>query len=384
MGPLQGRKVIEIAGIGPGPFCAMMLADMGADVVRVDRMESVDLGIHDDPKFNLLNRGKRSVAIDLKNPAGVTVALKLIRQADALVEGFRPGVMERLGLGPDICLAANPKLVYGRVTGWGQTGPMSRTAGHDINYIALAGVLASIGRRGEAPLPPLNLIGDFGGGGAYLAFGIVCALLEASHSGHGQIVDAAMIDGASSLMTYIFGLRATGHWNAERGSNEIDTGAPFYEVYETSDGLHVALGSIENRFFRQFLDLAGADPALADRQWDRSFWPELKLVLARLFKTRTREEWCRLLERSDACFSPVLSLAEAPFHPQTQARETFIEVDGVLQPGPAPRFSRTVPTVRWPPPVPGEHTSAVLDNWGFTTEEVSALSTCGAVRPAAP
>lgn len=378
-GPLKGYRVLEVAGIGPAPFCAMMLADMGADVVRIDRIGQVNLGVHNKPSLNLLNRGKRSVAIDLKTEAGSSAAMRLISKADALVEGFRPGVMERLGLGPDLCFQSNPKLVYGRVTGWGQQGPKAQAAGHDINYIALSGVLASIGRRGEKPVPPLNLIGDFGGGGAFLAFGIVCAMLEASRSGQGQVVDAAMVDGAASLMTYIFGLQAAGQWQAERGCNSLDSGAPFYDVYETRDGQYVALGSIETRFFREFLAFAGLDPALADRQWEREFWPELRALLEASFRTRTREEWCRLLEDTDACVSPVLSLSEAPDHPQNAERETFLELAGVRQPAPAPRFSRTAARLGRPPPLPGQHSGDVLQEAGFSEEERFALIDSGVV-----
>lgn len=373
MGPLSGYRIVELAGIGPAPFCGMMLADMGAEIVRIDRVEPIDLGVHDEPALNLLNRNKRSVAIDLKNPAGADTALRLIASADAVIEGFRPGVMERLGLGPEVCLRKNPRLVFGRITGWGQNGPQSQRAGHDINYIALTGVLASIGRKGDLPVPPLNLIGDFGGGGMYLAFGVACALLEAARSGRGQVVDAAMSDGAASLMTYVFGLRAIGRWVDERGSNAVDTGAPFYEVYETADGKHVAIGAIEKRFFATFLRLIGMDPALVDQQWKVAGWPKFKKAIADRFRTRSRDEWCGLLEGADACFAPVLCLAEVADHPQNRARRTFVEHAGVVQPAPAPRFSRTPPYIRRAPPLPGQDTTEVLSDWGFNREEVANL-----------
>jgi alpha-methylacyl-CoA racemase len=378
-GPLAGVRVIEVAGIGPGPFCAMMLSDMGADVLRVDRTGAADLGLSIDPKFNVLNRGRRSVALDLKTPAAVTAMKRLIADADALIEGFRPGVMERLGLGPDDCLAVNPRLVYGRMTGWGQDGPMAAAAGHDINYIALSGVLHSIGRKGEAPVPPLNLVGDFGGGGMYLAFGVVCALLEAKRSGRGQVVDAAMVDGAASLAAAVFGLRAVGMWNDERGDNILDSGAPWYDVYETQDGEHVAIGSIEKRFYGELLRLTGLEDEPLPPQHDKKRWGELRAKLTEVFKQKTRAEWCRIMEGSDVCFAPVLSLTEAPAHAHNRARGTFVEVAGVVQPGPAPRFSRTPGAIARPPARAGEHTEEALRDWGFSPDDLSALRAQGAL-----
>jgi alpha-methylacyl-CoA racemase len=378
-GPLAGVRVIEVAGIGPGPFCAMMLADMGADVLRVDRTGPADLGLPVAPRFSVLNRGRRSVALDLKNPGAVAAVKRLVAGADALVEGFRPGVMERLGLGPDVCLAVNPRLVYGRMTGWGQDGPLAAAAGHDINYIALTGVLHSIGRKGGAPVPPLNLVGDFGGGGMYLAFGVVCAFLEAQRSGHGQVVDAAMVDGAASLAAAVFGLRAMGLWNDERGDNILDSGAPWYDVYETQDGEYVAIGSIEGRFYGDLLRLTGLEGEALPPQRDKARWGELRARLTEVFKQKTREEWCRILEGSDVCFAPVLSLTEAPAHPHNRARGTFVEVEGVIQPGPAPRFSRTPAAIQRPPARPGEHTEEALRDWGFTVDDLAALRAQGAL-----
>lgn len=378
MGPLAGIKVIELAAIGPGPFCCMLLADMGADVIRVDRTEPIDLGSPGDPKLNLLNRGRRSVAIDLKSPQGVAVVRRMIEQADVLVEGFRPGVTERLGLGPQECLAANPRLVYGRMTGWGQQGPLAQAVGHDINYIALAGALAAIGTR-EQPAVPLNLIGDFGGGAMFLALGIVAALLECRSSGKGQVVDAAMIDGVSTLMTALYSTMARGDWRDARGENLLDGGAPFYGVYETSDGRHVAVGAIEGRFFRELLVKAGIDPASVGPQHDRAGWPALRQRLAEIFRTRTRDEWCRLMEGSDACFAPVLSPIEAREHPHLRARDTVVEVNGIAQPAPAPRFGRTPSEIRSGPVLPGEHTADVLAGFGFDTAQIDALRAAGAI-----
>lgn len=370
---------MEIAGIGPGPFCAMMLADMGADVVRVDRAQGVS-GLPGNNSFDLINRGRRSVGVDLKNPDGVEVVLRLVDQADALIEGFRPGVAERLGVGPDVCLERNPRLVYGRMTGWGQDGPMAQAAGHDINYISLAGALEPIGRAGERPMPPLNLIGDFGGGGMLLAYGIVCGLLEAKQSGHGQVVDAAMVDGAAVLMTFIHGLRAMGFWEDGRGTNLLDTGAWFYEVYETADGKFVSVGSLEPQFYAELLRLSGLDQDDLPAQMDRSTWPAMKERIAEVFKTKTRDEWCSLMEGTDVCFAPVLSMEEAPDHPHNRARGTFIEVGGVTQPGPAPRFSRTAAEIKGPPPIPGQHTDEVLGEWGFSPDEILKLRDTEAVK----
>ena len=371
MGPLEGIKVIEVGGIGPGPFCAMLLADMGAEVVRVDRKGHVDLV---PPKFNLLHRGRRALTVDLKNPEGVAMLLRLIEQADALTEGFRPGVMESLGLGPDVCLARNPKLVYGRMTGWGQEGPMSRAAGHDLNYIALTGALHAIGPADRTPPPPLNLVGDFGGGGMYLAFGLVCALLEAGRSGQGQVVDAAMVDGAASLMTMFFSLRAGGLWSDRRSSNLLDGGAHFYDTYETKDGRYVSIGSIEPQFYALLLEKTGLtdDPDFAN-QLDFSKWSVCKEKIKDVFKTKTRDEWCEIMEGTDVCFAPVLTMEEATRHPHNQARGAFVEVDGLLQPGPAPRFSRTKPEIQKPPSAPGQDTEEVLADWGFAAEEIASL-----------
>jgi alpha-methylacyl-CoA racemase len=382
-GPLQGYKVIELAGIGPGPFAGMMLSDMGAEVIRVDRAQSVrdDAGA---PVTDVLGRGRRSIGVDLKHPQGRETVLRLVEGADALIEGFRPGVTERLGVGPEDCLARNPRLIYGRMTGWGQDGPYASTAGHDINYIALSGTLSMIGRAGESPVPPLNLIGDFGGGGMLLAFGVVCALLETSRSGRGQVIDAAMVDGAALLAAMIYGLRAAGMWG-ERGTNLLDTGAWYYEVYETADGGHISFGSIEPQFVAELLRITGLADDVDGRgplpsQNDQSSWPAMKERVAALVKTRTRQEWCELLEGSDACFAPVLGAEEAPSHPHNKQRGTFVDVAGVLQPAPAPRFSRTVAEIAGPPTAPGTETDRVLADWGFEGSEISELREVGAVR----
>jgi alpha-methylacyl-CoA racemase len=379
MGVLSGYKVVEFAGIGPAPMCAMLLSDMGAEVLRIDRAEEANLGIPTDAKFNVLGRGRRSVALDLKRKEGVEVALKLIAKADALIEGFRPGVMERLGLGPDVCMARNPKLVYGRMTGWGQDGPMALAAGHDINYIALTGALHSIGRRGEAPVPPLNLVGDFGGGGVYLALGVVAALLEAQKSGKGQTIDVAMVDGASSLMAAIYGLRAAGRWTDKRGDNILDTGSHYYNVYETSDGKYVSIGSIEPKFYAELLQLSGLQHEELPKQNDKSAWPKMNERLTAIFRSKTRDEWCKIMEGSDVCFAPVLDMGEAPKHPHNKQRGTFVEVDGVVQPGPAPRFSRTPSAIQGPPAVAGQHTVAALKDWGFSASELDQLQKAGAI-----
>ncbi len=366
MGPLEGIRVVEFAGIGPGPFCCMLLADMGADVIRIDRTEPADLGTPVEPKFNLLTRGRRSIALDLKKPADVKIAKELVAKADALVEGFRPGVMERLGLGPDECLKANPKLVYGRMTGWGQEGPLAQAAGHDINYISLIGALHAIGPRDGAPVPPLNLVGDFGGGALYMAFGLVCGLLEAKKSGHGQVVDAAMVDGAASLITSVFGGTASGAWVNKRASNAVDGGAHFYGAYETKDGKYISIASIEARFYNELLERLNIRDLFKTKQRDRTGWDAAKQQLVALFKTKTRDEWCKILEGTDVCFAPVLDIKEALEHPHNKARNTFIEVEGIPQPAPAPRFSRTKPVVQRPPPRAGEHTDEVLRDWGVT------------------
>lgn len=379
-GPLQGIRVIEIAGIGPGPFAAMMLADMGADVIRVDRAGQVRDEIPEGPSLDLLARGRRSVGVDLKHPEGVETVLRLVEQADVLQEGFRPGVMERLGLGPDVCLARNPRLVYGRMTGWGQEGPLAHAAGHDINYIAQAGTLGMIGRKGEPPLPPLNLVGDFGGGGMYLAFGVVCALLERERSGRGQVVDAAMVDGSASLATMFYMFQNMGVWSPERGTNMLDTGAHFYEVYETSDGEWVSVGSIEPQFYAELLEKTGLAGEDLPKQMDRSQWEPMKERLRAVFKTKTRAEWCEIMEGSDVCFAPVLSPREAIEHPANRARDVFVEVEGTMQPGPAPRFSRTRPEIASGPPHVGQHTDAALADWGFSDEERAKLRAAGAIK----
>ncbi len=383
MGVLSGYRVIELAGIGPGPMCAMLLSDMGADVLRIDRAADAGLGIAMKTKYSLLNRGRRSVAFDLKRPEATEAVLRLVEKADALIEGFRPGVTERLGLGPDHCLARNPRLIYGRMTGWGQEGPLAHAAGHDINYIALSGALHSIGRKGEAPVPPLNLVGDFGGGALYLALGIVAGLLEAHKSGKGQVVDAAMVDGAASLMTATYGMHGGGVWNNERGNNILDTGAHYYEVYETRDGKHVAIGSIEAKFYEELLRLSGLKGKDLPPQNERKSWPAMKKRLKTLFRTKTRNQWCKIMEGSDVCFAPVLSMDEAPRHPHNQHRGTFVEQGGVTQPAPAPRFSRTPSAIQRPPARPGEHTEEALRDWGFTDSELERLGKCGAIAKSA-
>jgi alpha-methylacyl-CoA racemase len=372
-GPLAGVKVIELAGIGPGPFCGMMLSDMGAEVLRIDRAGSVMASIPDGPRADLLGRGRRSVGVDLKRPEGVETVLRLVERADVLYEGFRPGVTERLGLGPDVCLARNPRLIYGRMTGWGQDGPLAQAAGHDINYIALTGALHSIGRKGEKPVPPLNLVGDFGGGGLILAFGIACALVERDRSGQGQVVDAAMVDGAAALMAIIYGAQQSGWWKDERGVNMLDSGAHFYDTYETLDGKYVSVGSIEPQFYALLVKLAGLEADDLPAQNDRSQWPEMTQRLEAIFKTRTRDEWCEIMEGSDVCFAPVLTLSEAPTHPHAVARDAFKRVSGVTQPGPAPRFSRTTAELDRPPAYPGEHTDEALADWGFSAEDIRGL-----------
>jgi alpha-methylacyl-CoA racemase len=381
-GPLAGVRVIELAGIGPGPFAAMLLADMGADVIRIDRSGSVRGGSPDNPPVDVMNRGRRSIGVDLKHADGKATVLRLVEQADALIEGFRPGVTERLGLGPDDCWAVNPKLVYGRMTGWGQEGPYAKAAGHDINYIALSGALGAIGRAGERPVPPLNLVGDFGGGAMFLAFGVTCALLEAQRSGKGQVVDTAMVDGAAMLTAMFWGMKAMGFYNDARGTNLLDTGAYFYDVYETSDGRHVSIGSIEPQFYAELCSITGfeADVADAPHQMDQSAWPDRKEAMAKLFATKTRDEWCELLEHTDACFAPVLSFDEAAAHPHNVERSTFTEVAGVVQPAPAPRFSRTASAIQRPPAHPGQHTDEVLAEWlGAGEADIATLRGSGAV-----
>ncbi|MDD3445670.1 MAG: CaiB/BaiF CoA-transferase family protein [Zavarzinia sp.] len=374
-GPLKGMKVVEIAGLGPGPFCAMMLADMGADVVRVER--SAKFGVV-NPKFDFLNRGKRSVVLDLKKPEGIEAVLKMVEAADIILEGFRPGVMERLGLGPDVCLARNPKIAYGRMTGFGQTGPMAKAAGHDINYIAMSGALHMIGHAGGKPVPPVNLVGDFGGGAMFLAFGLLAAVIEARASGKGQVVDATMIDGAALLSTMMYGMMAQGLWRDERGVNLLDTGAHFYDTFETADGKYISLGSIEPQFYAELLRIAELDAETFGNQMDIARWPEMKDSLAAVIKAKTRDEWCALMEGTDVCFAPVLSMTEAAEHPHNVARGTFFAQDGHVQPAPAPRFSRTMPATPAAPPMPGADTDKALADWGFTADDIARLKEAGA------
>ncbi|PYM16660.1 MAG: carnitine dehydratase [Candidatus Rokuibacteriota bacterium] len=373
MGPLAGLRIIELAGIGPGPMTAMMLGDMGADVVRVDRTRSGAMEFLSDRRYAVHNRSRRSVAVDLQKPEGAAVVLRLVAKADGLIEPFRPGVAERLGIGPEPCLRANPKLVYGRMTGWGQDGPLARAAGHDINYIALTGALHAIGRAGERPVPPLNLVGDFGGGGMLLAFGMVCGLLEAQRSGKGQVVDAAMVDGAALLFAGLFGLHAAGYWKDERGVNLLDTGAHFYDVYETADGKFVSVGAIEPQFYALLLEKTGLASADLPPQMQRESWPAMKERLAAIFKTKTRDEWSAIMEGSDICFAPVLSIAEAPEHPHARARDAYVDVEGVRQPAPAPRFSRTTPEVKRAAAARGAHTDEVLAEYGFDAADIQKL-----------
>jgi alpha-methylacyl-CoA racemase len=379
MGPLQGLRVVELASIGPGPMCAMLLADLGADVVRVDRLEPSGLGLDLDHRFDVHGRNRRSVAIDLKAAAGREAVLRLVERADVLIEGFRPGVAERLGLGPAECQARNPRLVYGRMTGFGQSGPLAQAAGHDLNYIALTGALHAIGPAGGAPVPPLNLVGDYGGGALYLAFGLLAAIYERQTSGRGQVVDAAMVDGAASLMSVFNGLRAAGGWSEQRGSNLLDGGAPFYGVYETADGRHVALGPLEPKFFAEFARRVGLPEHFVHGQHDRSLWPEMRAAIAGIVRARTRDEWCAQLEGTDACFAPVLSLDEAPAHPHAQARASYVSVDGITQPTPSPRFDRSVPETPRPAPQTGAHTAEVLAEAGFDAVQLDALRAAGVI-----
>lgn len=373
MGVLSGVRVIEMVGIGPGPFCGMLLADMGADVIRVDRVDQVDRGIDFPPKFDLLNRNKRSVAIDLKSSQGLETVLELVKKADILIEGFRPGAMEKMGLGPDVCLGLNPKLAYGRMTGWGQEGALSKAAGHDLNFIALTGALDSIGKAGDSPTIPLNLIGDFGGGALYLAMGLLAAVIAARSSGEGQVVDAAIVDGVSSLMTMQYALQQMGQWPGKRGTNLIDGGAPFYNVYETSDGLYVSIAPVEGRFYGELLSRLGLAEEELPRQNDPHGWAKLDARFTELFKTRTRGQWCQLLEGTDACFAPVLTTNEYISHPHSADRQAFIDINGVTNPAPAPRFSLNPSKLSRVPPKAGENSVEVLKEWGVSDEQVATL-----------
>jgi alpha-methylacyl-CoA racemase len=373
-GPLVGVKIVEFAGIGPGPFCGMLLADLGADVVRIDRAESVGRSFPD-----LANRGKRSIAVDLKKPEGVEAALSLIEKADGLIEGFRPGVMERLGVGPEVALKRNPKLVFGRMTGWGQTGPWASMAGHDIDYIALTGALHTMGRKGEPPAPPLNLVGDFGGGALYLAFGLLAGIIEAKSSGKGQVIDCAMIDGAASLMTMFYGMKAAGIWTANRDDNMLDGGAHFYDTYECADGEYLAIGAIEPQFHAIFVKGLGLPADAFPAQMSREHWPEYTRRVAEVVKTKSRDDWMKVFDGTDACIAPVLSMEEAPKHPHNAERKTFVEAFGVTQPGPAPRFSRTAGAVNGVPALAGKHSKDVLEGWGIEAERVAAFLSTGAV-----
>lgn len=379
-GPLAGMRVLEVGSIGPGPFCAMVLADLGAEVLRLDRRSGGGLvGPSADYATELLNRGRRSVALDLKHPDGAATLLRLIERADALVEGFRPGVMERLGVGPSECLERNPRLVYGRMTGYGQDGPMAQAVGHDLNYIALSGVLGMIGRSGQPPTPPLSLVGDFGGGGLVLALGILAALLERERSGTGQVVDAAMVEGSALLATAFFGYAQTGAWSPRRGANVVDSGAPFYDAYETADGRWLAVAAMEPRFYANLLQLLGiAGDELPD-QHDQESWPQMKERFAAAIRSRTRDEWCADAEGVEACVAPVLSVEELAEHPHLRQRGAFVERDGLLQPAPAPRFSRTPAALSRRPPLPGEHTEQALADWGLDDEQIATLAAAGAI-----
>ncbi|MBY8821417.1 CaiB/BaiF CoA transferase family protein [Sphingomonas colocasiae] len=378
-GPLGGLKVVEFAGIGPGPFCGMLLSDLGADVIRIDRKVPGNdgVGVSGSPHA-VTERGRRSIALDLKRPEAIETCLTLMERADATFEGFRPGVMERLGLGPNVALARNPKLVYGRMTGWGQTGPYAPLAGHDINYISISGALDAIGLQ-DKPVPPLNLVGDFGGGALYLAFGLLAGVLHARETGIGQVIDCAMSDGAASLMAMFYGFRARGMWNGGREGNLLDGGAHFYGTYQCADGKWISLGPIEPQFYAAFRKLAGIDDPAFDAQADRSAWPALRETLAKRIAERSQAEWCAVFEGSDACFAPVLDMADAPANPHNAARGTFVELGGVVQPAPAPRFSVTPGAIQSPPPAPGQHNDAALGDWGLSSDEIAALRKTGAL-----
>ena len=372
MGPLHGLKVIELAGIGPGPMAAMLLADMGATVLRIDRKEPVGLGVPRPQKFDLLLRNRRSVPVDLKDPKAIEFVLDLVSRSDVLIEGFRPGVTERLGLGPEVCLAKNPRLIYGRITGWGQEGPMAQVVGHDINFLALTGALDAIGRVGQAPVPPINLVADFGGGTLYLVMGMLAALYEAKSSGKGQVIDAAMVDGVASLMTQPHGSFAAGIMSTERGTNVTDSGAPFYDAYECSDGKWVTLGAVESNFYAQALKILGLEELLAD-QWKKEQWPQAKQHIAARIRTQSRDHWCAVYEGTESCFAPVLNLKEAPEHPHLKARGTYVEIEGVTQPAPAPRFSRSVPdTPQAFRPWKTEEATEILSPW-LSPSEIKAF-----------
>jgi alpha-methylacyl-CoA racemase len=377
---LAGIKIIELAAIGPVPLCAMLLADLGADVVRIDRTEASGLGIPIDSRFEVNHRNRRSIAVDLKRPEGRDAVLCLVDGSDVLLEGFRPGVTERLGLGPDVCMARNARLIYGRMTGFGQDGVLANAAGHDLNYIALTGVLHAIGPRNGKPLPPLNLVGDYGGGALYLALGVLSAIIERSRSGSGQVVDAAMVEGAASLASIFYGLTAAGSWSSQRGDNVLDGGAPYYNVYETADGGYVSVAAIEGKFFAELAKRIGLEASYIERQNDRGVWPQMQRRLTEIFRSKTRSEWCEVLEGSDACFAPVLSISEAPLHPHNVSRGVFIEVDGFPQPAPAPRFSRSKPDAPKPVPHVGEHTDEILSEAGFAREVIEQLRRTGVVR----
>ena len=376
-GPLQGIRIIELAGIGPGPFCGMMLSDMGAEVIRVDRIGG---NPGETEGHDTLFRNRRSITVNLKSPAGAETVLKLCESADAIFEGFRPGVAERLGVGPEACLTRNPKIVYGRMTGWGQTGPLAKTAGHDINYIALSGALHAIGRRGEGPVPPLNLVGDFGGGGMMLAFGLVCGILEASRSGKGQVIDSSMVEGAAALMAMFYCLKNKGQFSDTRGTHMLDTGAHFYDTYATADGRYISIGSIEPQFYALLKQKLELDDAVFGDQMNPSQWPAQKEKLASIFRSRTRDQWCELLEGSDVCFAPVLGLDEAPLHPHNLARESFVKVGDSLQPAPVPRFSRTSADTPRPVTAPGTDTCAVLRDAGFANADIENLLAAGVIQ----
>ena len=378
-GPLAGIKVVELAGLGPASFTCMLLADMGAAVIRVDRTAAADFGAPVDPRHQLLNRGRRSIALDLKRDEAIEIVKRLVRDADALVEGYRPGATERMGLGPDACLEINPRLVYGRMTGWGQDGPLAHSAGHELNFTALTGALDSIGSRGGPPVLPLNLIGDFGGGALYLAFGIACALLETRTSGQGQVIDGAIVDGVAHLMTGVFGMMARHDWSRERGENLLSGGRPWYGVYETRDHRYITLGAVEKRFYREMLIKTGLlRDEFLDRD-DRSMWPRLAEALGNVIRTRTMNEWIESLQGTDVCFAPVLTVDEAPAHPHMKAREIFVESHGVVQPAPAPRFGRSKPALTLPPPTPGQHSRELLHELGFDSARIEGLYARGVV-----